>query len=137
MLRAAIIAFWFGFALMLLFPAHAQDRLIAQRGENADMAGHPQKDQAIHEKFYNTWMMPDNPVVSCCHDKDCAPAESYWLNGHWMARKVDDAGDFTAIPDQKVEQGRDTPDGRSHLCGNRNLNTGEFYTYCFIAGAGG
>jgi hypothetical protein len=27
---------------------------------------HPPQDQATHEKFYSTWMMPDAPHVSCC-----------------------------------------------------------------------
>ncbi len=125
MLRQIIIAFIFGMILIYLFPVHAQD-----------MSGHPQRDQAIHELFYNTWMMPDRPSISCCHKADCAPAETYWENGHWMARKVDDKGEFIQIPDQKVEQGRDSPDGRSHLCGQRAFPSGDFTVYCFIPGSG-
>ena len=65
---------------------------------------HAAKDQAIHEKFYSTWMMPDNRTVSCCNKKDCSPAETYWLNGHWMAHKVDDLNKkFVPIPEGKVE----------------------------------
>ena len=98
---------------------------------------HPPQDQDIHERFYSTWMMPDHPDQSCCQSKDCSPAETYWSNGHWMARKVEDKGNFTPIPDEKVEHGRDTPDGRSHLCGSRAWPSGDFGVYCFIAGTGG
>ncbi len=128
MLKSLILAFLFGYVLMWFFPIHY---VLAQ-----DMSGHPHRDQAIHELFYNTWMMPDNPAISCCHQQDCAPAETYWLNGHWMARKVTDTGDFTPIPEQKVEQGRDSPDGRSHLCGSRSFPSGDFNVYCFIPGSG-
>jgi hypothetical protein len=31
---------------------------------------HPARDHAIHERFYSTWMMPDNRNVSCCHNQD-------------------------------------------------------------------
>jgi hypothetical protein len=36
---------------------------------------HPPEDQALHEKFYSTWYMPDNPNSSCCNDVDCYPTE--------------------------------------------------------------
>jgi hypothetical protein len=26
---------------------------------------HPPQDEAIHEKFYGTWHMPDRPAMSC------------------------------------------------------------------------
>jgi hypothetical protein len=100
--------------------------------------GHAPQDMAIHEKFYSTWMMPDNRGVSCCHNEDCSPAESRFENGHWLARKVGDDGDWTAVPDGKVERDRDTPDGRSHICGRRYQWSGnEFSVFCFIPGAGG
>lgn len=100
--------------------------------------GHPPQDMLIHEQFYATWMEPDNRAVSCCHKQDCAPAESRLEDGHWMARKVGDEGKFTSIPDRKVEHDRDTPDGRSHLCGRADpWNSGKLDVFCFIAGAGG
>ena len=36
---------------------------------------HPAPDDAIHEKFYSTWFMPDNPTKSCCNKMDCYPTE--------------------------------------------------------------
>ena len=36
---------------------------------------HPPQDEAIHEKFYSTWFMPDNPARSCCNKADCYPTE--------------------------------------------------------------
>jgi hypothetical protein len=97
---------------------------------------HPPQDSTIHEKFYSTWMMPDNRAVSCCHDEDCSPAESKFENGQWHARKVGDEGSFTPIPAKKIEMDRDTPDGRSHLCGRRWGMTGDLTVFCFIPGSG-
>ena len=28
---------------------------------------HPPHDVQLHEKFYSTWYMPDNPTKSCCN----------------------------------------------------------------------
>jgi hypothetical protein len=105
---------------------------IAQEGH------HPLRDQAIHERFYSTWMMPDNRSVSCCHNQDCSPAEARLENGNWIARKVGE-DDWAAIPPEKIEYDRDSPDGRSHLCGRRftHENYGKRLTiFCFIPGAG-
>lgn len=101
-----------------------------------DHSGHRKQDLELHHKFYNSWMMPDNRAVSCCHDQDCRPAEARMVNGQWMARQEGDDGDFTPIPPNKIETERDTPDGRNHLCGRRN-GPHDFTTFCFIAGAGG
>lgn len=100
--------------------------------------GHPPQDMAIHEKFYSTWMMPSNRNVSCCHNEDCSPAESKLENGHWVARKVGEEGEFTEIPPDRVEQERDSPDGRSHLCGRRyGFTQGGLTVFCFVPGSGG
>lgn len=101
----------------------------------AQHVGHPPEHMALHDKFYKTWMMPDHPGISCCHDEDCKPAEAHMRNGQWYARQEGDTGDFTPIPPQKVEQNRDTPDGRNHLCGRRYSS--QFSVFCFIAGSGG
>ena len=60
-------------------------------------------------------------------------------NGHWMARKVSDSDkEFTPIPGPKVEHERDSPDGRSHLCGRRyGFTEGGLTVFCFVPGAGG
>jgi hypothetical protein len=84
-------------------------------------------------RFYQTWKMPDNPNVSCCHDQDCSPAASKFENGHWSARRNDNEA-WIDIPAKKIEQNRDTPDGRSHLCGRRSLS--EFTVFCFVRGGG-
>ncbi|HZO45388.1 MAG TPA: hypothetical protein VFB68_05810, partial [Xanthobacteraceae bacterium] len=51
---------------LLLSPAAAQ-----QRHEHH----HPPQDAQLHEKFYSTWYMPDNPSRSCCNKADCYPTE--------------------------------------------------------------
>ena len=102
----------------------------------AQHSGHRPQDMELHRRFYNSWMMPDNRAISCCHDQDCRPAEARMVNGQWMARQEGDDGDFTPIPENKIETERDTPDGRNHLCGRRN-SPHDFTTFCFIAGSGG
>src|SRR6266852_2381565 len=133
-MRFSMLEYWrwflIGNILMCIFISYANANEYAHQ--------HPPQDQAIHEKFYSTWMMPDNRTVSCCNKRDCSPAETYWLNGHWMAHKVDDLDKrFVPIPEAKVEMERDNPDGRSHLCGARSFPSGDFTVYCFIAGTGG
>ena len=85
-------------------------------------------------KFYQEWMQPDNRSVSCCHDKDCAPAQSRLVNGRWQARNSDDE-EWLDIPTRKIETERDSPDGRSHLC-KLQSHHGTF-VYCFLPAAGG
>lgn len=107
----------------------------------AAFAQHKPEHQMLHEKFYSEWMMPDNRNVSCCHDRDCEPAEAYQKDGVWYARKVSEIAqypEYTRIPAQKVEHDKDTPDGQSHMCGRRNFwNGGEMSVFCFVPGAGG
>jgi hypothetical protein len=101
---------------------------------------HPPQDQAIHEWFYSTWMMPDNRTMSCCHKRDCSPAESRVEDGNWVARKVGGDGDWIAVPPEKIERDRESPDGRSHLCSRRawiyKILGDEHLVFCFIPGAG-
>lgn len=89
--------------------------------------------EGVVGRFYSTWTMPDNRDVSCCHEQDCKPASSKFENGSWFARLSDDGG-WIRIPAQKIERDRDSPDGRSHLCGRRSI--GEFTVFCFAPGNG-
>lgn len=84
-------------------------------------------------QFYQSWMQPDNRSVSCCHDEDCAPAQSRLVDGKWQARNSDDE-EWLDIPTRKVETERDSPDGQSHLC-KRNSQWGAF-VYCFLPASG-
>lgn len=106
----------FAVAILFIVAANAQER-------------HP---QAIHEQFYSTWMMPDAPNTSCCHNQDCSPAPSRFANNRWEAQHN---GVWIPVPANKVEQKRDSPDGRSHLCG-RPGPIGEFTVFCFVRGGG-
>lgn len=94
---------------------------------------HSPEEMALHEQFYSTWMMPDAPWASCCHNRDCHPAASRFVNGHWEARWAD-TEQWSPIPPNKVEQNRESPDGRSHMCG-RQVGTG-VTVYCFVRGGG-
>ena len=90
----------------LMMPVQAQD---------AGLHRHPPQDQLLHEKFYSTWHMPDNPTVSCCNNSDCYPTEIKYVDGTIYAKRRED-GKFILIPPEKVERNRDNPDGRNHLC---------------------
>ena len=78
-------------------------------------AGHPAADVPVHEKFYSTWYMPDQPNKSCCNKADCYPTEVKFQNGQWFAQRRED-GKFIPVPWSKVERNRDNPDGRNHVC---------------------
>jgi hypothetical protein len=86
-------------------------------------------------KFYQSWKMPDNRAASCCNDEDCAPSASRLVNGKWEAQRD---GEWVSIPEHKIETERDSPDGRSHLCGKRYnvFGKGGVTVFCFIAGSG-
>jgi hypothetical protein len=75
-----------------------------------------------------------SPGHSCCHDQECKPAASKFELGHWWA-KQEDGNEWVPIPDGKIEQERDSPDGRSHLC-MRRIKLGQYSVYCFVRGAG-
>jgi hypothetical protein len=51
---------------------------------------HPLQDAAIHEKFYSTWYMPDNPAKSCCDKQDCYPTEIKYVGTTLFARRRED-----------------------------------------------
>src|SRR5262245_64965672 len=76
---------------------------------------HPPQDQALHEKFYSTWYMPDNRAKSCCNNADCYPTEVKVAGGNIYARRRED-GKYILIPPKKIERNRDNPDGSNDLC---------------------
>lgn len=98
---------------------------------------HPPQDAEIHDKFYSTWMRPDNRNVSCCHKLDCYPTEARFRNGGWLAKRRED-GKWLSVPAAKVELDRDSPDGRNHLCAPPPHNEAIYQNgvICFIAGGG-
>jgi hypothetical protein len=111
---AACVAFAFG--------------IVQASGARADEHGHAPEDVEIHERFYSTWMRPDQPDQSCCNRRDCAPATRVRrLNGRWQAERD---GAWLTIPPEKIEQNRASPDGRSHLCAIGAT------VLCFVLGAG-
>jgi hypothetical protein len=122
----AAILLAFVIAIAIGFTAAAQDH------------HHPPQDAAIHDRFYATWMMPDNPSRSCCNKMDCySPAAVAHRNGFWWATRRED-GKWLRIPHEKVEHKRESPDGRNHLCApppNSPYHPPEA-VFCFIAGAG-
>jgi hypothetical protein len=97
---------------------------------------HPPQDEALHEKFYSTWYMPDNPAMSCCNKADCYPTEIKYVGGNVYARRRED-GNYILIPPWKIERNRDNPDGRSHLCAPPpdGLNPADT-VFCFSLGGG-
>jgi hypothetical protein len=97
---------------------------------------HPPHDEALHEKFYSTWYMPDNPAASCCNKADCYPTEIKYVAGSIYARRRED-GKYILVPPQKVERHRDNPDGRNHLCAPPPASSHPDDTvFCFSLGGG-
>ncbi|HEY0801496.1 MAG TPA: hypothetical protein VGD54_11685 [Steroidobacteraceae bacterium] len=107
----------------------------AQDGQGqAGLHRHPPQDQLLHEKFYSTWHMPDNPSVSCCNDADCYPTEIKYVDGNIYAKRRED-GKYILIPAEKVERNRDNPDGRNHLCAPPpNAVRSSDTVFCFALG---
>lgn len=100
---------------------------------------HPPGDGDIHDRFYSTWMVPNNgqPRKSnCCSLKDCYPAEIRSKNGAWEFRRRED-GAWLRIPDNRIEQlqadPRESPDDRSHVCAAAPPSVS---VYCFTFGSG-
>jgi len=94
--------------------SHRGSARLSRLARSGSAPASPQ-DQALHEKFYSTWYMPDNPARSCCNNADCYPTEVKVAGGNVYARRRED-GKYILIPPQKIEHNRDNPDGRNHLC---------------------
>ena len=125
--------FWLLALPGLPHPASAQDAAPQQHPDEAERH-HPPQDMALHEKFYSTWHMPDNPSLSCCNNADCYPTDIKYVDGHIYAKRRED-GKYILIPPQKVEHNRDNPDGRNHLCAPPPSLSGSPDTvYCFALG---
>ena len=104
-----------------------------ETGRGAVHRQHPPQDQGLHEKFYSTWHMPDNPGISCCNSSDCYPTDIKYIDGQIYARRRED-GRYILIPPQKVERNRDNPDGRNHLCAPPPALSPMDSVYCFALG---
>jgi hypothetical protein len=87
--------------IALVVPAKAQEH-----------RAHPVADLPLHEKFYSSWYMPDQPTKSCCNKADCYPTEVRVQGDMIFARRRED-GKWLLVPSHKVERHRDNPDGRS------------------------
>jgi hypothetical protein len=116
---------------LLVFAAYLQ---LSQA--QAEEHSHPAADVPIHEKFYSSWMMPDKPDRSCCNQRDCYPTEVRYREGFWEARRRED-GEYVRVPWEKVEQNRDNPDGRNHVCmPPPSLGYYKDEVFCFALGSG-
>jgi hypothetical protein len=98
---------------------------------------HPAQDETIHEKFYSTWFMPDNPARSCCNKADCYPTEIKIEGDEIFAKRRED-GKWLLIPARKIERHRNNPDGRNHLCAPPPTATAypPDSVFCFALGGG-
>lgn len=88
---------------------------LSPTGNAQEHRTHPISDLPLHERFYSTWYMPDQPTRSCCNKADCYPTEVRVVGDIIYARRRED-GKWLRIPPQKVKHKRDNPDGRNHLC---------------------
>lgn len=113
--------------------------VVAAGGAKAQghMHGHEVMPDAVG-RFYESWRRPDSPTISCCNLMDCYPTEAKFESGRWSAKRRED-GAWLTVPASKIEQNRDSPDGRNHLCAPppSRASAYENGVICFIAGAGG
>jgi hypothetical protein len=121
-------------SIALSLPACAA---LAQQQEEspAQHRHHPLQDMPLHEKFYSTWFMPDQPTKSCCNKADCYPTEITYRDGVLYAQRREDKK-WLRIPPAKVERHRDNPDGRNHLCAPPPNTLQGDVVFCFALGAG-
>jgi hypothetical protein len=97
---------------------------------------HPAQDMELHEKFYSTWFMPDEPSKSCCNMADCYPTRVKYQDGQWWALRREDQK-YIPIPWRKVEINRSNPDGRNHLCAPPpSAHYAPNTVFCFALGGG-
>ncbi len=123
-LWSTITTLAFGAFLAGEWPAMAQER------------HHPPQDMELHEKFYSTWFMPDEPSKSCCNKADCYPTLVKYQDGQWWAMRREDHR-FIPIPWKKVEVNRNNPDGRNHLCAPPpSSHYAPNTVFCFALGGG-
>jgi hypothetical protein len=102
----------------------------------AEERHHPAEHMELHERFYSTWYMPDEPSRSCCNKADCYPTQVKFREGQWWAMRRED-GKFIPIPWKKVEVNRNNPDGRNHLCAPPpSPHQPPNAVYCFALGGG-
>ncbi len=102
---------------------------------------HPPQDQAIHERFYSNWMIPNDGsrrIHSCCNKQDCYPTRvRKGIGGGWEFERRED-GAWIRIPDSLIEQNqsdpRESPDDRSHVCAQPPGHGDR--VYCFTFGSG-
>ena len=121
-------------AMLALTPGVLTEQALAQQGgQDLVERHHPVQDQRLHERFYSTWHMPDNPSLSCCNDADCYPTDIKYVDGKIYARRRED-GKYILIPPQKVERNRDNPDGRNHLCAPPPNGSNSDTVFCFSLG---
>jgi len=85
--------------------------LMGYRLAKADEHHHPVQDEPLHEKFYSTWYMPDQPAKSCCNKEDCYPTEIKYVGTTLFARRRED-GQWIVVPTHKIERHRDNPPAR-------------------------
>jgi hypothetical protein len=126
----AAVAGALAIAVLQIATGHAQDSPVGH--------AHPPQDEAAHERWYQTWMMPDQPAKSCCNKADCYPTIIKYDGGGrlWAQRRED--GQWLLVPERKIERNRDNPDGRNHLCAPPPTAT--YYppntVFCFSLGGG-
>jgi len=110
--------------------------LVAPCNITAQERHHPPQDMELHEKFYSTWFMPDQPSKSCCNTADCYPTQVKYHDGQWWALRREDRK-YIPIPWQKVEINRNNPDGRNHLCAPPpSSHYAPDTVFCFALGGG-
>jgi len=89
---------WSFLCCLLATPIKAQEGGLGQPAHH-----HPPQDQLLHEKFYSTWQMPDNPMRSCCNNADCYPTESNTSTARSMRGEGKTGSTYSSRPRRSSE----------------------------------
>jgi len=105
-------------------------------GEQAAVHHHPGMTELV-DQFYSSWKLPyavppnnDRRTASCCNKVDCEPRDVRFRNGQWEVHWLEPqlrVDKWLVIPAYVLEDTqpdpRESPDGRSHVCINKNQST--------------
>ncbi len=87
----------------------------------------PHEGDSHKDQLYRELKSPTGG--NCCSIADCRPVESAWIeNEHWKARYQ---GRVLDIPDDKIVQGQESPEGLTAVICLMYIN-GEPYIRCFV-----
>lgn len=118
---------WSFLCCLLATPIKAQEGGLGQPAHH-----HPPQDQLLHEKFYSTWQMPDNPTLSCCNNADCYPTEIQYVDRQDLCEAKGTGSTYSSRPRRSSET--EIIPAENHLCAPPPALSPMDTVYCFALG---